>query len=224
RPAAVAARAAAAAVTSGAAGAAPQAAAAAAGRAGTKAAAARAVRPAAATTTWTTTFLFERCPKATSSAKPIPPRAIARSTVRRMIDARFLPDRSCRWSARADPFGGRIRGIAARGDRSGRRRGAGPGPSADRRRYDALAVAEMAGDKQKTAPDRIVPIGLAARFITSAIVGAALAPRGERLAGAAVAGLTAVASSYVGWKARVTAMDRYGQTATGFIEDAAVLA
>lgn len=88
----------------------------------------------------------------------------------------------------------------------------------------ALAVAEMAGDKQKTAPDRIVPIGLAARFITSAIAGAALAPRGERLAGAAVAGLTAVASSYVGWKARVTAMDRYGQTATGFIEDAAVLA
>jgi len=88
----------------------------------------------------------------------------------------------------------------------------------------ALAVAEMAGDKQKTAPDRIVPIGLAARFVTSAIAGAALAPRGERLAGAAVAGLTAVASSYVGWKARVTAMKRYGQTATGFVEDAAVLA
>jgi uncharacterized membrane protein len=88
----------------------------------------------------------------------------------------------------------------------------------------ALAVAEMAGDKQKSAPDRIVPIGLAARFISTAIVGAALAPRDRRWLGAAVGGLTAVASSYVGWRARVAAMERYGQTATGFGEDAAVLA
>lgn len=88
----------------------------------------------------------------------------------------------------------------------------------------ALAVAEMAGDKQKSAPDRIVPIGLAARFITSAVAGAALAPRDERLLGAAIGGLTAVASSYFGWRARCAAMERWGQTSTGFVEDAAVLA
>ena len=43
-----------------------------------------------------------------------------------------------------------------------------------------LAVGEMAGDKQKTAPDRVVAIGLVARFATSAIAGAALAPRRRR--------------------------------------------
>src|SRR5690606_8195350 len=88
----------------------------------------------------------------------------------------------------------------------------------------ALAAAEMAGDKQKSAPDRIVPIGLAARFVASAIAGAALAPRRQFWLGAAVGGVTAVASSYVGWRARCAAMEEYGQTATGFVEDAGVLA
>ncbi|MDX3910684.1 MAG: DUF4126 domain-containing protein [Sphingobium sp.] len=88
----------------------------------------------------------------------------------------------------------------------------------------ALAVAEMAGDKQKSAPDRIVPIGLAARFITSAVAGAALASRRQRWLGAAVGGVTAVLASYPGWGARMASMPRYGQTPTGFIEDAAVLA
>ena len=88
----------------------------------------------------------------------------------------------------------------------------------------ALSAAEMVGDKQKTAPDRIVPIGLAVRSITSAYAGAALAPKGQRITGAAVALGTALASSYVGWKLRVTAMKRYSQTVTGFVEDAAVLA
>jgi uncharacterized membrane protein len=87
-----------------------------------------------------------------------------------------------------------------------------------------LAIGEMAGDKQKTAPDRIVPIGLAARFVTSAIAGAALAPREERWAGAALAGVTAVVASYPGWRARMASMRTYGQTSTGFVEDAAVLA
>ncbi|MFW2830926.1 DUF4126 domain-containing protein [Sphingomonas sp. ID0503] len=88
----------------------------------------------------------------------------------------------------------------------------------------ALAAAEWAGDKQKTAPDRIVPIGLAARFVTSAIAGAALASREKRWLGAAVGGVTAVVASYPGWRARMATMPRYGQTATGFVEDAAVLA
>ncbi|WP_242096078.1 MULTISPECIES: DUF4126 domain-containing protein [unclassified Sphingomonas] len=87
-----------------------------------------------------------------------------------------------------------------------------------------LAIGEMAGDKQKTAPDRIVPVGLAARFATSAIAGAALAPHRRRWLGAAVGGLTAVAASYPGWRARKAAMARYGQTPTGFVEDVAVIA
>ncbi len=88
----------------------------------------------------------------------------------------------------------------------------------------ALAIGEMAGDKQKTAPDRIVPIGLAARFVTSAIAGAALASRRQRWLGAAVGGVTAVVASYPGWRARMAAIPDHGQTATGFVEDAVVLA
>ncbi len=88
----------------------------------------------------------------------------------------------------------------------------------------ALAAGELAGDKQKTAPDRIVPIGLAARFTTSAIAGAALAPARQRWLGAALGGTTAVVASYPGWRARVAAMPRYGQTPTGLLEDALVIA
>lgn len=88
----------------------------------------------------------------------------------------------------------------------------------------ALAIGEMAGDKQKTAPDRIVPIGLAARFVTSAIAGAALVPRRQRWLGAAVGGVTAVVASYPGWRLRMAALGRYGQTPTGFAEDAVVIA
>lgn len=87
----------------------------------------------------------------------------------------------------------------------------------------ALAAAEMAGDKMKTAPDRIVPSGLAVRSITAAYAGAAYAPRDQRVAGAAIAVATALASSYLGWRLRCAAMRRYGQTPTGFVEDAAVM-
>lgn len=86
----------------------------------------------------------------------------------------------------------------------------------------ALAAAEMAGDKMKSAPDRIVPIGLLVRGITSAYAGAALAPRNQRALGAVLAVGTALASSYVGWRIRCAAMKRYGQTSTGLVEDAIV--
>ncbi|MGP7794441.1 DUF4126 family protein [Sphingomonas sp. CLY1604] len=86
----------------------------------------------------------------------------------------------------------------------------------------AFAAAEMAGDKMKTAPDRIVPIGLAVRSVTAAYAGAAVAPRDRRVLGAAVAVGTALASSYLGWRLRCAAMRRFGQTATGFVEDAIV--
>ena len=87
----------------------------------------------------------------------------------------------------------------------------------------ALAVAEMAGDKQKSAPDRVILPGLIARFVTSAIAGAALAPRQQRWAAAAAGGTTALVASYGGWRARCKAMEAYGQTPTGFVEDAALL-
>jgi uncharacterized membrane protein len=88
----------------------------------------------------------------------------------------------------------------------------------------ALAIGEMAGDKLKSAPDRIVPIGLIARFITSAVAGASLSSKSDRWIGAALGGATAVLASYPGWRARVAAIPSYGQTPTGLIEDAAVVA
>ena len=87
----------------------------------------------------------------------------------------------------------------------------------------AFAAAELAGDKMKTAPDRIIPIGLAARFVTSAIAGAALVPSSRRWLGAAVGGTTAVVASYFGWRARTASIPRYGQTSTGLVEDAIVI-
>lgn len=86
-----------------------------------------------------------------------------------------------------------------------------------------LAAAEMGGDKMKSAPDRILPIGLAVRSVTAAYAGAALAPKDKRWLGATIAVGSALASSYIGWRLRCAAMRRYGQTATGFVEDAIVL-
>ncbi|WP_336944381.1 DUF4126 domain-containing protein [Sphingomonas panni] len=86
----------------------------------------------------------------------------------------------------------------------------------------AFAAAEMAGDKMKTAPDRTMFVGLAVRSITAAYAGAALAPRDRRVLGAAIAVAAALASSYVGLAARKSAMRRFGQTGTGFVEDAIV--
>jgi uncharacterized membrane protein len=88
----------------------------------------------------------------------------------------------------------------------------------------ALAAAELAGDKMKSAPDRIVPIGLATRFVTCAIAGAALAPRRQRWVAAALGGTTAVVASYPGWRARIATMPRYGRRRTGLVEDAMVIA
>lgn len=85
-----------------------------------------------------------------------------------------------------------------------------------------LAAAEMAGDKMKTAPDRTVGLGLLARAITSGFAGAALAPPKRQLAGAAIGMGAAIASSYAGLAARQWAMRRWGQTATGFGEEAIV--
>ncbi|MFV0623943.1 DUF4126 domain-containing protein [Sphingomonas sp. ac-8] len=87
----------------------------------------------------------------------------------------------------------------------------------------ALAAAEMAGDKMRTAPDRIVVPGLIARTATAAFAGAALAPTNERKTAAVLAAATAIAASYVGWTLRMRALRRFGQDKSGFVEDALVL-
>ncbi|MFO6446269.1 DUF4126 domain-containing protein [Erythrobacter sp. NE805] len=87
----------------------------------------------------------------------------------------------------------------------------------------ALAAAEMGGDKLKSAPDRIVLPGLAARVATATVAGAALAPRGERRMAAALAVATALGASWLGWRARLAAIERHGRVPTGFAEDALAL-
>ncbi len=87
----------------------------------------------------------------------------------------------------------------------------------------AMAALEMAGDKMKTAPDRTVFLGLLARTITAGFVGATLAPPKRQLAGAALGVGAAIASSYAGLTARKWAIARWGQTSTGFVEEAIML-
>jgi uncharacterized membrane protein len=93
-------------------------------------------------------------------------------------------------------------------------------------KYGALAmgVGELAGDKMKSAPDRTVFLGLLARVLSAGIAGAALAPRGREQAGAVAAIATAVPLAYLTLAGRKQAMARIGQTRSGLIEDALVLA
>lgn len=93
-------------------------------------------------------------------------------------------------------------------------------------KYGALAMGagELLGDKMKSAPDRTVPAGLLARIMSAGIAGAALAPKGREPAGAAVAVATAVPLAYLTLAGRKQAMARIGQTRSGLIEDALIIA
>lgn len=93
-------------------------------------------------------------------------------------------------------------------------------------KYGALAMGagELIGDKMKTAPDRTVFLGLLARVMSAGIAGAALAPKGREKAGAAVAVATAVPLAYLTLAGRKQAMARIGQTRSGLIEDALIVA
>jgi uncharacterized membrane protein len=93
-------------------------------------------------------------------------------------------------------------------------------------KYGALAmgVGELFGDKMKTAPDRTVFLGLLARVMSAEIAGAALAPTGRERAGATVAVATAVPLAYVTLACRKRAMAHLGQTRSGLIEDALIVA
>jgi len=87
-----------------------------------------------------------------------------------------------------------------------------------------LAAGELWGDKLKSAPDRIVPAGIAARMVTGSLAGAALAPKGRSALGAVLGATAAVGAAYVTFHARMAALRRYGQARTGLIEDALTLA
>ena len=93
-------------------------------------------------------------------------------------------------------------------------------------KYGALAmgVGELLGDKMTSAPDRTVALGLLARVMSAGIAGAALAPRGRERTGAAAAVATAVPLAYATLAGRKRAMARIGQTRSGLIEDALVVA
>ncbi len=93
-------------------------------------------------------------------------------------------------------------------------------------KYGALAMGagELYGDKMKSAPDRTVFLGLLARVMSAGIAGAALAPRGREKAGALAAVATAVPLAYLTLAGRKQAMARIGQTRSGLIEDALVVA
>lgn len=88
----------------------------------------------------------------------------------------------------------------------------------------AMAVGEMVGDKWSEAPDRIVASGMVPRIVSAGLSGAALEPRENRVAAALVAIAVAVAAAHLTFQARTWALRRYGQVATGAIEDVLVLA
>lgn len=87
-----------------------------------------------------------------------------------------------------------------------------------------MGAGELLGDKMKTAPDRTVFLGLLARVMSAGIAGAALAPQGKQREGATIAVATAVPLAYVTLAARKRAMASIGQTRSGLIEDALVVA
>jgi uncharacterized membrane protein len=93
-------------------------------------------------------------------------------------------------------------------------------------KYGALGMgaAELLGDKMKTAPDRTVFLGLLARTLSAGIAGAALAPKNHEKSGAIVAVGTAVPLAYLTLKARKRGIDSMGQTRSGLIEDALIVA
>ena len=93
-------------------------------------------------------------------------------------------------------------------------------------KYGALAmgIGELFGDKMKSAPDRTVFLGLSARVASAGNAGAALAPSGEEKIGAAVAIAAAVPLAYITLAARKKAMAEIGQTRSGLIEDALIVA
>lgn len=87
-----------------------------------------------------------------------------------------------------------------------------------------MGAGELYGDKMKSAPDRTVFLGLLARMMSAGIAGSALAPRGRERLGAGLAIMTAVPLAYLTLAGRKQAMRRIGQTRSGLVEDALIVA
>lgn len=83
-----------------------------------------------------------------------------------------------------------------------------------------LALAEIAGDKMRGAPDRTVLPGLLGRCATGAIAGAALAPPRPRRLGAVLAAACSVGAAFATLALRRRALRRHGQVRSGAVEDA----
>lgn len=88
----------------------------------------------------------------------------------------------------------------------------------------AMGAGELVGDKLESAPDRTVALGMLARVASAGIAGAALAPEGREKEGASVAIATAIPLAYATLDARKRGMRRIGQTRSGLLEDALVVA
>lgn len=86
-----------------------------------------------------------------------------------------------------------------------------------------MAAGELWGDKLKSAPDRIVAAGLAARAVTGAVAGMAMAPKRHREIAAATGAAAAVGAAFPTFAGRMRAMRSHGQTPTGLVEDAIVV-
>ena len=87
-----------------------------------------------------------------------------------------------------------------------------------------LAAGELAGDKMRNAPDRVVPVGIAGRLLSGAIAGAVCAERDDRVMGAVFGAAAAVVASHLTFRLRAAATRRWGQTASGLIEDGVAVA
>lgn len=87
-----------------------------------------------------------------------------------------------------------------------------------------LAAGELAADKLPFIPARTEPLPLAGRIISGAVVGAAVT-RDDRVAGAVVGAVGALAASYLLARLRGACSERNIHTAvSGVCEDVAVLA
>ena len=87
-----------------------------------------------------------------------------------------------------------------------------------------MAAAEIWGDKQAQAPDRTTPLGMAARVLGGGLAGAAVASRKYLVLGALLGAGAAVGAAYLTVAGRMAALERFGQTRTGVIEDALTVA
>ncbi|OKS86638.1 DUF4126 family protein [Mucilaginibacter polytrichastri] len=89
-----------------------------------------------------------------------------------------------------------------------------------------LAVSEFVGDKMPSAPNRIKPTALGARFLSGALAGASIykAAGGNAITGALLGGATAAASTFASFYIRKATVKKTGilDPVIGFIEDALV--